>query len=98
MLLFFLATVNNLTGEGPLWNLLIGYKTESCEKNWWVTLLYIVNYYKPVEATVSARVKLTAGFSYWCIFLVHNPRLVSDGGHAVGTSRPDRDLPHAEMA
>jgi hypothetical protein len=52
MLLFYLATVHKLTGQGPLWNLLIEYQTGRCENNWWATLLYIVNYYKPVETTV----------------------------------------------
>jgi hypothetical protein len=56
MLLFYLATVSNLTGDGPLWNLMIDYKANACATNWWATLLYIVNYYKPVETTVRERI------------------------------------------
>jgi len=52
MVLFYLSTVHKHSGNGPLWDLLIEYQTDRCEKNWWATLLYIVNYYKPVETTV----------------------------------------------
>jgi len=61
MLVFYLATVSNLTGEGPLWNSLIEIKTNSCANNWWVTLLYINNYYKPAETTVRTNLQFTSG-------------------------------------
>jgi hypothetical protein len=53
MVLFYLTTVHKFTGEGPLWNTYVGLQAERCEKNWWATLLYIANYYKPTETTAS---------------------------------------------
>jgi hypothetical protein len=98
MLLFYLSTINNLSGEGPMWNLLIDYKSNACANNWWVTLLYLVNYYKPVETTVR---NLYSGFTLLLIysyFIVYNTGVVFNGGHATGTSCPNRDPANFEMA
>jgi hypothetical protein len=53
MVLFYLSTVHKLMGHGPAWDLYIGIQSDKCERNWWVTLLYIVNYYYPADTTVS---------------------------------------------
>jgi hypothetical protein len=53
LVLFYLSAVHKLMGNGPAWDLYIGIKSERFERNWWVTLLYIVNYYYPADATVS---------------------------------------------
>jgi hypothetical protein len=58
MVIFYKATVHNLTGIGPMWNVINTLQTGNCEKYWWANLLYINNYYKPAETTV----KNVAGF------------------------------------
>jgi hypothetical protein len=57
MVLFYLSTVHKLTGHGPLWDYYIDSQAERCEKNWWVTLLYIVTYFYSAKTTVSRFVK-----------------------------------------
>jgi hypothetical protein len=53
MIVFYLSTVHKLTGHAPMRYLLIDPQQDNCEKYWWATLLYIVNYYKSVETQVS---------------------------------------------
>lgn len=59
VVLFYLATVHKLMSHGPAWDLYVEIQANRCEKNWWVTLLYIVNYYYPAETTVSIFCKKT---------------------------------------
>ncbi|XP_059484131.1 uncharacterized protein LOC132201727 [Neocloeon triangulifer] len=46
---FYLATLHAKMGSGPVWDVFTTMQAQNCEKNWWATLLYIVNYYKPIE-------------------------------------------------
>lgn len=44
MVVFFFATLFYKTGSGPLWRIMIEPEVLDCQKNWWVSILYLGNY------------------------------------------------------
>ncbi|XP_059474198.1 nose resistant to fluoxetine protein 6-like isoform X2 [Neocloeon triangulifer] len=50
MMIFYLATVHKRLSDGPLWDLIVESETSRCEQYWWVSLVYIQNFFKPGES------------------------------------------------
>jgi peptidoglycan/LPS O-acetylase OafA/YrhL len=46
MLIFVQVTLYKYIGSGPNWKSVKEFGTVTCEKNWWVALLYIHNYFR----------------------------------------------------
>lgn len=46
-LILFAVSFLEYTGEGPLWNQMLGSTKDSCIKYWWSALLHIQNYVNP---------------------------------------------------
>uniref|UniRef100_A0A1E1W9B1 Nose resistant-to-fluoxetine protein N-terminal domain-containing protein n=2 Tax=Pectinophora gossypiella TaxID=13191 RepID=A0A1E1W9B1_PECGO len=49
LMVFYMASVFKHMGDGPMWPRLVGYEQETCEKNWWLSLLMLNNYINSEE-------------------------------------------------
>lgn len=47
--ILFSVSLMRYFGNGPLWPNTITLLSKQCERNWWAALLYIQNYYNPID-------------------------------------------------
>ncbi|KAJ8954783.1 hypothetical protein NQ318_014894 [Aromia moschata] len=66
-IIFFTGTIFYHTGNGALWNAVVGTEVRDCRSNWWTNVLYISNYVNEDHMCMPHSWYLPCDFHYFMI-------------------------------
>ncbi|KAJ8925873.1 hypothetical protein NQ315_009725, partial [Exocentrus adspersus] len=65
--IFYACTLFYQSGDGPLWNAVIGKEVQDCRESWWISLLYLSNYINTQHMCLPHTWYLPCDFHYFVV-------------------------------